>query len=180
MNIFCHSSSAKERMIQNTARKKHDSLLKASLCLVLEILLVSFSVWDIIRSIYNHDLISKIIFDIALYIFCSALAATGISVFVKSFRKYSAIAKAIAECGEQEKDFFRIDCAYTKNILLDSSPYRTTVYGIRICDAHCNEYTYIFEQAPEYPDEALQLTNTLYARRYKDSDLLCEVIRRFD
>ena len=144
------------------------------LCLALIIATIISTVYGFISS---HNIYKFIVYIvmlipvIALYIFC-----------IKKIRKHIAIEKEIAEASEEESEFSIINCIKTSAIYRVGTPLGTessgNVEAFYITAENGENYVFIclpHLEFKKYEESAPDLLGTLYIRKYKGTNLLCEI-----
>jgi hypothetical protein len=108
---------------------------------------------------------------IALYIFCT-----------QKIRKHLAIEKEIAKASEEESEFFVINCIKTSAIYRVGTPLgiesSNNVEGFYITAENGEKYVFIclpHLDFKKYSESTPDLLGTLYVRKYKGTNLLCEI-----
>lgn len=143
-------------------------------CLALIIATIISTVYGFINS---HDIYKFIVYIvilipvIALYIFCT-----------QKIRKHIAIEKEIAEASEEETEFFVINCIKTSAIYRVGTPLgiesSNNVEGFYITTENGENYVFIclpHLDFKKYSESTPDLLGTLYVRKYKGTNLLCEI-----
>ena len=142
-------------------------------CLALIIATIVSTVYSFISShdIYKFTVYIVILIPvIALYIFCT-----------QKIRKHIAIEKEIAEASEEESEFFVINCIKTSAIYRVGTPLGTgngNVEGFYIMSENGEKYVFIclpHLDFKKYSESTTDLLGTLYVRKYKGTNLLCEI-----
>ena len=125
--------------------------------------------------------------DVWEIIACLALSAVAIaflSIAIYKLRERLAIGKELKTANDEEGEFFKINCTY---VSLMRIPVRRLslksgkVEGYRIFTNDGKQYIYFLENlvavpiAEEIAFENKDLSGTLYVRKYKGTNLLCEI-----
>ena len=92
--------------------------------------------------------------------------------------------KEVAQADEEENEFFKINCeavSYIRVYAHRYSPNNGKVQGFYLLAEGGEEYVYILEDlivvpfSEEIAFENKDLSGTLYVRKYKGTNLLCEI-----
>ncbi len=114
----------------------------------------------------------------------SAVAITFLVIFIRKIKKRRALLKELKNADEEESEFFKINCEAISYIRVYAHRYSLNngkVQGFYLLAKGGEEYVYLLEDlivipiSEEVAFENKELTGTLYVRRYKGTNLLCEI-----
>ncbi len=171
MDKYKHTPGALEK-IKKRFESRHSVTVYCALIAVYFIALVIYSfikgdVWGIIT--------------------CLALGAVAIaflSIAIYKLRERLAIGNELKTANDEEGEFFKINCTYVSLMRIPVRRFSLKsgkVEGYRIFTNDGKQYIYFLENlaavpiAEEIAFENKELTGTLYVRKYKGTNLLCEI-----
>jgi hypothetical protein len=176
--------------MMNKYKHTPDTLEKARYYLGHDLRLIIFSTLFAFIAVYAIILgsISFIkngdIFALLGAVLVVAVALTFLIIFTKKIRKRHMLLKEVAKADEEENEFFKINCEAISYIRVYSHLYSLNngkVQGFYLLAQGGEEYVYILEDlivvpfSEEIAFENKELTGTLYIRKYKGTNLLCEI-----
>lgn len=124
------------------------------------------------------------IFALLGAVLLSSVALTFLIIFTKKIRKRHMLLKEVAKADVEENEFFKINCeaiSYIRVYMHRYSHNNGKVQGFYLLAQDGKEYVYILEDlivvpfSEEIAFENKELTGTLYIRKYKGTNLLCEI-----
>ena len=145
----------------------------ALFCVLLAAASVIYTIYELTQAPSIPDIITFIAVDTALILLTVFLTA--------KFREHRALESEIAVAGEAESEFFKINCVKTSAILTVGTPLGTgtgKVQGFYITAEGGKKYVFICHPAldfKKYSESAPDLFGILYVRKYKGTNLLCEI-----
>ena len=120
--------------------------------------------------------------EIALFISIDAALAALIYFLLREFRKHFALERELDEAAEEESGFFKINCLRTSAVyaigMARFSGENGKVQGFYLTAEGGEEYFFALAPSLElssYAESAPDLLGTLYIRKYKGTNLLCEI-----
>lgn len=125
---------------------------------------------------------SKDIGDILTFLVIDAVLAAIGTFLMWKFKKYHMLESELAEASEEESEFFKINCLRTSAVYAMGrarfSGENGKVQGFYLTAEGGKEY--FFAIAPscelsEYAESSQDLLGELYVRKYKGTNLLCEI-----
>ena len=114
----------------------------------------------------------------------AAVSITFLVIFINKIKKRHSLLKELKNADEEESEFFKINCeavSYIRVYARRYSPNNGKVQGFYLLAQGGEEYVYLLEDliivpfSEEIAFENKELTGTLYVRRYKGTNLLCEI-----
>ena len=145
----------------------------ALFCIMLAAAAVIYTVYELTQAPKIPHVITYIVADAVLIALCIFLAC--------KFKKSRALEIEIAEAGEQENEFFKINCVKTSAIYKVGGPLgidNGSVLGFYITAEGGENYCFLFETPiamQSFSESAPELFGTLFVRRYNGTNLLCEI-----
>ena len=174
----------------NKYKHTPDTLEKARYYLGHDVRLITFSILCAFIAVYAIILgsISFIkngdIFALIGAVLLSSVALTFLIIFAKKIRKRHMLLKEVAKADVEENEFLKINCraiSYIRVYMHRYSHNNGKVQGFYLLAEDGKEYVYILEDlivvpfSEEIAFENKELTGTLYIRRYKGTNQLCEI-----
>ena len=172
-----------------------DTLKKAKYYLGHDIRLIRFSalfafiaayaiIVGILGCVKTND-----IFALLGAVLLSSVALTFLIIFAKKIKKRHLLLKELKKADVEENEFLKINCraiSYIRVYMHRYSHNNGKVQGFYLLAEDGKEYVYILEDltvvpfSEEIAFENKELTGTLYVRKYKGTNLLCEIKKSLD
>ena len=167
-----------------------DTLEKARYYLGYDVRIITFSALFAFIAVYAIILGSiGFIKDGDIFALLGAVLVVAVDlmfliIFTKKIRKRHTLLKEVKNADEEESEFFKINCeavSYIRVYARRYSPNNGKVQGFYLLAQGGEEYVYLLEDliivpfSEEIAFENKELTGTLYVRRYKGTNLLCEI-----
>ncbi|MBQ9746663.1 MAG: hypothetical protein IJW21_07540 [Clostridia bacterium] len=117
-------------------------------------------------------------------IIIAAAAIVFLFIFANKIKKRYELRKELKKAREEESEFFKINCkalSYMRVYVHRYSPNNGKVQGFYLLAEGGEEYVYLLEDlmvvplSEEIAFENKELTGELYVRKYKGTNLLCEI-----
>lgn len=119
--------------------------------------------------------------DIVMFIAGDAILILLSIFFTSKLQEHRALESEVEIASEAESEFFKINCVKTSAILTVGTPLGTgngNVQGFYLIADSGEKYVFIclpHLDFKKYSESAPDLLGTLYVRRYKGTNLLCEI-----
>ena len=145
----------------------------ALFCVMFAAALVIYTIYEFTQAPSIPDILTFIAVD-AFLIFHGVF-------FTVKFREHRALEAEIASAGEVESEFSAINCVKTSAMLTVGTPLGTgtgKVQGFYITAEGGKKYVFICQPTldfKKYSESAPDLFGILYVRKYKGTNLLCEI-----
>ena len=172
MNKYKHTPDTLEKIKKRFEIRRSVTVY----CALIAAYFIALGIYSFIKS----GEVWELIVGLAL----GAVAIAFLAIAIYKLKERIAIRKELKSANDEENEFFKINCTHVSLMRIPVRRFSLKsgkVEGYRISTDKGKEYVFFLENlsavpiAEEIAFENKELTGTLYVRKYKGTNLLCEI-----